>query len=68
MVSDETLLSYPNWIISFTVHTYVSEKQLFDVISQNNNPKSFFSKILSNPKHNYTATEKKMLIIVELPK
>ena len=65
MVSAETLLSYPYWKIPFTVHTNASDKQLGDVISQNNKTIAFFSIRLSKPKRNYTTTEKALLLIVE---
>ena len=59
------LLSYPDWKIPFTVHTDVSDKQLDAVISQNNKPTAFFSKILRKPQRNYTTNEKELLVIVE---
>ena len=64
MVSAEALLSYPDWKISFIVHTYVSDKQLGDVIIHN---KIFelFSRRLRKPQHNYTTTYKELLMIVE---
>ena len=41
MVSAETLLSYPDWKITFTVHTAASYKQLGAVSSQSKkNPSS----------------------------
>ena len=58
MVSAETLLSYPDWKLPFTVHTGESDKQLGDVISQNNKPIDFLSRRLSKPQCNYTTTEK----------
>ena len=36
MVSEKTLLSYPDWKLTFTVHTDASDKQLGAVISHNN--------------------------------
>ena len=57
MVSSETLSSYPDWKISFTVHTYASDKKLGAVISHNNKPIEFFSRRLINPYHNYTMTK-----------
>ena len=65
MVSDETLLSYPYCKLTFKIHTDASDKQLGDVISQNNEPIAFFSRIFSNPQHKYTTTEKELLAIVE---
>ena len=53
MVSAETLWSYPYWKITFTVHTDAYDKKLDDVISQNNKPIAFLSRILRNPQHNY---------------
>ena len=38
IVSAEMLLSYLGWKLTFTVHTDASDKQLGDVISQNNKP------------------------------
>ena len=58
MVYDETLLSYPDWRIPFTVHTGASDKQLGDVISQINKHIAFFSRIFSKLQRNYTTTEK----------
>ena len=49
MVSAETLLSYPDWTIPFTAHNDACDKQLGDVISQNNKPIALFSKRLKKP-------------------
>ena len=65
MVSDKTLLSYPDWKLPFKVHTDASDKQLGAFISQNNKPIAFFSKKLRKPQCNYTTTEKEILAIVE---
>ena len=65
MVSAETLLSYPDWKLPFTVHTDTSDKQVGAVISQNNKPITFFYRRLSNTQHNYTTTEKELLVEVE---
>ena len=65
MVSFEMLLSFPEWKLSFTVHTDASDKQLGGVISQKNKHIAFFSIILINPQRNYTTTEKELLAIVE---
>ena len=56
MVSAETLLSYPYWKLQFTVHTDAYDRQLGDVIIQNNKPIDFFSVILNKPQRNYTTT------------
>ena len=52
MISAKTLLSYPYWKISFTVHNDASRKQLGAVISHNNKPITLFSIILINPQIN----------------
>ena len=52
MISANTLSSYPDWKIPFTVHTYDSDKQLGDVISDNNKTIASFSIILSKPQPN----------------
>ena len=65
MVSAETLLSYPYWKLPFTVHTDASDKQLGNVISQNNKPIDFLSRKLGKPQLNYATTEKEPLAILE---
>ena len=65
MVSSKNLLSYPNWTTTFTVHTDDSDKQLGDVISQNNKPIALLSRILTRPQRNYIMTEKEILAILE---
>ena len=65
MVSAETLLSYPDWKLSFTVHIDAYDKQLGAVISQNNKPVAFFYRKLINPQRNYNTNEKELLAVVE---
>ena len=65
MVSDENLLNYPDWKTPFTVHTDASDKNVDDVISQNNKPIAFFSIILSKSQRNYTTTKKEIIVIFE---
>ena len=65
MVSSETLLSYIDWKIIFTIHPDASDKQLCAVISQNNKPITFFSRKFSKPKRNYKTTKRGVLVIVE---
>ena len=57
MMSAETLLSYPSWTISFTVHNGASDKQLVDVMSNKNTPIYFFSIWLRKPQRNYITIE-----------
>ena len=42
IVSFETFLNYPDFKNIFIVHTYVNEKYMADVLSQNNKPTFFF--------------------------
>ena len=65
MVSAETLRSYPDWKLPFTVHNDGSDKRLGAVIIQKSKPIAFFSKILIKPQRNYTTTEKKRFAVVE---
>ena len=65
MVSAETLLSYPGWKLTFTVHTDDSYKYLGAVIIHNHKPIAFFSGKLRKPQRNYTTTEKELIAIVE---
>ena len=65
MVSTDTLISYPDWKLPFAVHIDAFDKQLGDIISQNNKPIAFFSSKSSKPQHNYTTTKKYILAIVE---
>ena len=57
MVSVETLMSYPDCKLPFTVHTDDSDKKLSAVISQKNKIIDFLSSKLSKPHINYTKTE-----------
>jgi hypothetical protein len=59
MVQTETLLTYPDWTIPFTIHTGASDYQLGAVISQRNKPIAFFSRKLLNattqlPRRNFS--------------
>ncbi|KAH9131876.1 hypothetical protein AeRB84_021591 [Aphanomyces euteiches] len=68
LLSETTLLHYPNFNEPFTIHTDSSSFQLGGVISQNGKPLAFFSGKLSTSQRNYTVTEQEMLSIVELLK
>ena len=65
MISQEVFLTYPDWTLPFCMHTNALDKQLGAAISQNNKPIAFFSQRLSKLQTNYTASEKKLLSIVE---
>ena len=56
IVSAETLLGYPYFTITFTVHTNDSDKQLGGIIIHDNKLIALFSRIISNPQCNYTMT------------
>ena len=64
MVSADTLLSYPYWKMTFTVHTYASDKQLGAGIIQNNKHIAFLSIKLSNKQRDYNMTKKELLAIL----
>ena len=65
MVSQQTLLTYPDWSKPFVIHTDASDYQLGAVISQDKKPIAFFSRKLNSAQKNYTTTEKELLSIVE---
>ena len=64
-VSQETLLTYPDWNEPFNIHTDASDFQLGAVISQKGQPIAFFIRKLNSAQLNYTTTEKRLLSIVE---
>ena len=68
MSSSETLLSYPDWIITFTDHIDKSDKQFGSIFSKNNNAIAFFSMKLIIPPFNYTTIKKDILFVVEFLK
>ena len=68
MICKETLLTYPDWLKPFDIHTDASDYQLGAVISQENKPIAFFSRKLNSAQKNYTTTEKELLSIVECVK
>ena len=65
MVSDDTLLGYQYWTITFIFHTDASYKKLDAGISKNNKPIELFSIILGKPQRNYTITENELFAIVQ---
>ena len=65
MVSSDTLLNYPKWKFPFTVHTDSSDKQLSDIISQNDKAIDLSSRKLSNTQRNYTIKDKEIILILE---
>ena len=53
MLSRETLLKYYNWKIPFTINIDASDKQLGDIISQNDKPVTLFLRKSSKTHRNY---------------
>ena len=65
IISRETLLSYPDFSLPFTIHTDASHLQLCAVISQNDRPIAFYSRKLNPAQVRYTTSERELLSIVE---
>ena len=65
IISQETLLAYPDFNKPFIIHTDASHKQLGTVISQDNHPITFYSCKLNPAQTRYTMTERELLSIVE---
>ena len=57
MVSAENLLNYPDWKITFTVHTDASDRHLGGFISQNKKHIDLFLIKVRKPQKNYTAID-----------
>ena len=64
-ISRETLLEYPNFSKPFVIHTDASKAQLGAVLTLDNKPIAFYSRMLSPAQVNYTTTERELLFIVE---
>ena len=65
IISRETLLSYPDFSLPFTIHTDASHLQLGVVISQNDRPIAFYSRKLNPAQVRLTTSERELLSIVE---
>ena len=65
IISCETLLSYPDYSLPFTIHTDASHLQLGAVISQNNRPIAFYSCKLNPAQVRYSTSKRELLSIVE---
>eukprot|EP00957_Ditylum_brightwellii_P073049 5551272-Ditylum_brightwellii.AAC.1 len=65
IISQETLLAYPDFNKPFEIHTYASDTQLGVVISQRGMHIAFYSCKLNNTHKNYTTTEQELLAIAE---
>ena len=65
VLSQQTVLAYPNFSKPFEIHTDASDTQLGAVISQDSKPIAFYSRKLNSAQQKYTTTERELLSIVE---
>ncbi len=65
LMSQDTMLTYPQFNKPFVVYTDTSEKQIGGVVTQENKPLGFFSKKLTDTQCRYPVTEQELLAIVE---
>ena len=68
VLTNKTLLAFPDFEKEFEIHTDASKYQLGGVISQEGWPIAFYSRKLNAVQRNYTVGKKEMLSIVELLK
>jgi hypothetical protein len=64
-IAKETVLAYPDFLKPFEIYMDASSTQLGAVITQDNRPIAFFGRKLSKRQQKYSATEIKLLPIVE---
>jgi hypothetical protein len=64
-IAKETVLAYPDFLRPFEIYTDASSMLLGAVITQDNRPIAFFSRILSKTQQKYSVTEIELLAIVE---
>ena len=65
IISQETLLNFPDFNKPFHVYTDASNYQLGAVIMQENKPIAFYSRKMNKAQRNYTVGEQELLSIVE---
>jgi hypothetical protein len=65
LMSQDTMLTYPQFNKPFVVYTDTSEKQIGGMVTQENKPLGFFSKKLTDTQCRYPVTEQELLAIVE---
>ena len=68
VMSDETILAYPDFNKPFHVCTDASDYHLGAVIMQDNEPLAFYSQKLTSAQKNCTTGEQELLSIVETVK
>jgi RNase H-like domain found in reverse transcriptase len=64
-ITDDVMLSFPDFNNPFEIHTDASDVQLGSVIMQDRKPVAFYSRKLNPAQWNYTTGEREMLSIVE---
>ena len=65
IITDDVMLSFPDFNKPFEIHTDASDYQLGAVIMQERKPIAFYSRKLNSAQRNYTTGEREMLSIVE---
>ena len=65
IISQEVILSYPDFNKGFNIHVGASDTQIGVVISQDSKSIAFFSCKLTDTQHTYTIGEREMLSAVE---
>jgi hypothetical protein len=65
IISDSTMLIFPDFNKVFEIHKDVFDYQVGSVISHNQKPIAFYSKKLTATQHNYVVEEREMFSIVE---
>ena len=64
-ITNDVMLSFPDFNKPFEIHTDASDFQLGSVIMQERKPIAFYSRKLNSAQRNYTTGEREMLSIVE---
>ena len=64
VISQETLLAFPDFTKPFHIYTDALDPQMGAVIMQEGKPVAYFSMKLNKAQHNYTVMEKELLSIV----
>jgi hypothetical protein len=65
VITDDVMLSFPDFNKPFEIHTDASDFQLGAVIMQERQPVAFYSRKLNPAQWNYTTGKREMLFIVE---
>ena len=65
IISEEVILTYPDFDKEFLIHVDAIDTQLCPVVSQNNKSIAFFSRKLSPTQQKYNIGEREMLSVVK---